>query len=102
MKVFGRMPPILCLLPLLCACGAGPDVLQGEVVRYQSEAKTIAIRDELPPHREVSLSLEKAEMGGEPHVGDKVRVAYRETEGRPMVIRLMNLTHHQELAEPSK
>ena len=91
----------LALLVLLGAgCKDAPKVLQGTVVRYEAPTQTLVVRDELPPYREFFLSLEKAELGAEPRVGDVVRIAYRETVERRVAIRVMNLTRQMELSMP--
>jgi hypothetical protein len=72
------------------------------VVSYDASAKTLVVRDERDPGREVALSTERAEMGERPQASDEVRVAYREAEGRLVATRVMNLTRQKELGAKAK
>src|SRR4030042_1828937 len=77
----------------LFACGESPLVVQGTVVSYDSASKTLVMVDETDPARQLTLSLESAEMGTEPITGDKVRSAYNEAGGKLSALRVMNLSH---------
>ena len=74
-----------------------PLVLQGTVVSYQAESKTIVIKDEVPPSPDVTISLEGAEIGADPSPGNLVRVAYLKTDAGIRALRLMNLSKQKEL-----
>ena len=81
----------------LASCGEGPKVIQGTVVSCDASAKALVVRDERPPQASIAFSLEGAEIGAEPQVGDVVRIAYREAAGRLAASRVMNLTRQKEL-----
>lgn len=83
---------------LLLGCGPGPSVVQGTVVRYDSPARVLAVRDELPPRATMEISVADAEIGADPVPGDTVRVAFRIVGDRPVATRVMNLTRQKELA----
>ena len=89
----------LASIAVLAACDAPPLVVQGTVTAVDAAARTVTLRDELPPNRELVLSLEEAEIGSMPAPQDLVRVAYRERGGRLVALRLMNLTHQEEIAK---
>lgn len=91
---------VSCLL-VLAGCGTPPHVVQGTVVGYSPETHTLVVRDEIPPHREISLSIAHAEIGAAPEANDLVRVAYREAEGAAVAVRVMNLTKQKELQKGS-
>jgi hypothetical protein len=54
------------------------------------------VKDECPPHRELTLALAEAEVGADPEAKDVVRVAYREAGGKISATRVMNLTRQRE------
>jgi len=85
------------LIGLAAACVQPSQVVQGTVSNYQADAKTLVVKDEKPPHAELTLSLESAEIGAEPSAGDVVRVAYRDQQGKLTALRVMNLTRQKEL-----
>ena len=87
----------LASIAVLAACDPPPLVVQGTVTAVDAAARTVTLRDELPPNRALVLSLEEAEIGSAPAVQDLVRVAYRERGSRLVALRLMNLTHQEEL-----
>jgi hypothetical protein len=74
-----------------------PQVFQGTVVSYDAIAKQVVIKNEAAPNQEMLFSLEGADIGAEPGVGDLVRVAYKEEAGQNKVGRLMNLAKQDEL-----
>jgi|MudIll2142460700_1097286.scaffolds.fasta_scaffold2151852_1 hypothetical protein len=86
------------VVALLSACGPAPLVVQGTVIGVDDAAETVTVRDELAPSRELVISLQGAEVGSPPEVGDLVRIAYRDEAGRAAALRLMNLTRQEELA----
>jgi hypothetical protein len=86
------------LLPSATACVDAPKVIQGHVARYDRVSKLLVIKDELPPAREVELSLAEAEVGAEPGVGERVRLAYHERGGRLVATRLANISRQAEIA----
>lgn len=92
-----RLAALCCALALVAGCVDPPLVVQGAVVAYDEQANTVTLRDELAPHAELVLSLESAEIGKAPSLGDAVRVAYRDEGGRLRAVRLMNLTRQEEL-----
>lgn len=80
----------------LSACGEPPQVIQGTVVSFSADTKTLVVKDELPPNAEVSFSLEKADIGYAPEVGNKVRLSYRAEGETMMAVRVMDLSHGAE------
>lgn len=84
-------------LALTLGCVDPPLVVQGAVVAYDEQAATVTVRDELPPNAELVVSLEGAEVGKAPAVGDVVRAACRDEGGTLKAIKLMNLTRQDEL-----
>jgi hypothetical protein len=96
------MKTLLVLLGLLVGggllgCSDPPLVLQGTVQRFDAATHRLVVRDELPPNAEKELATDQAEIGAEPAVGDLVRVAYRERDGRAVAGRIMNLTRQAEV-----
>jgi hypothetical protein len=84
----------LILLGFLLAganCGDAPKVIQGTVSEYQAESHTLVVKNEREPYQDYSFSVDGSDMGEAPAVGDKIRVAYREENGRLKAIRVMNL-----------
>ena len=90
---------LLMLLGLVIHCGSPPQVIQGSVVSYDASAKTLVVRDENEHHRETTFSLEEADIGAEPGVGDVVRIAYRDIEDRSVALRVMIVSRISE-SEP--
>jgi len=89
-------------LGLAMSCGPAPKVVQGAVVSYDANLKTLVVKDELPPNSDLAFSLEgltKDDVGAEPAVGDQVRLAYLEQDGKLKVTRLMNLTRQAEVGK---
>ncbi len=82
---------------VLWACSNPPLVVQGTVRSYDSATKMIVIADEKDPSQELTIALEGADVGAEPKEGDVVRVSYRNQAERHVAIRVMNLTHQEEL-----
>lgn len=79
------------------ACFEGPRVTQGTVVQVDTAARVLVVRDERPPHEEIAFSFAGAEVGADPSVGDVVRLAWKDRDGRPVASRVMNLTRQEEL-----
>jgi hypothetical protein len=96
MKSFAMMLA-LALLALVAGCGAPPRVVQGTVMSYDAESKTLVLKDEQEPRSDAAYSLAGAEAGAQPQAGDIVRLSYRDEGGHQKVIRVMNLTHQEEL-----
>ena len=93
-----RLMLVVCICSLLAqGCGAPGRVVQGTVVSYSQESGILVVRDETPPHAEISLSVTGAEIGALPEANDLVRVAFREDKGRTVATRVMNLTKQREL-----
>jgi hypothetical protein len=90
------------LISPLGACVDAPRVLQGAVVRYDAAQKVLVVKDECPPHREISFGLAEAEVGADAVAHDVVRVAYREAGGQAMATRVMNLTRQKEGAPTAR
>lgn len=80
-------------------CGPAPSVVQGTVVRYDTVAKVVIVRDELAPHATLELSIGGAEVGADPVPGDTVRVAYYVAGNRLTATRVMNVTSQDELGK---
>jgi len=84
------------LLLLAVSCVESPKVVQGQVRSYSADSKTLVVQDERPPGAELTISLQGAEVGAEPAPGDQVRVSYRDQAGKPVAIRVMNLTKQKD------
>jgi hypothetical protein len=84
--------PALLLMFLAVACGEAPQVMQGTVTSYDAGAKILVVKDVLTPHPDLTFSLQNAEFGNEPAVGDSVRLAYRNEGGNLVALRVMSLT----------
>lgn len=79
------------------ACFEGPRVTQGTVVRVDAAERVLVVRDEREPHEEIAFSFAGAEVGADPSVGDVVRLAWKERDGRNVASRVMNLTRQDEV-----
>jgi hypothetical protein len=79
------------------SCGKTPKIFQGTVTAYDSSSKILAVKNEKSPYDELSFSLHDADVGGEPAIGDLVRLSYLEEAGKLAVLRVMNLGHQSEL-----
>ncbi|MEP0828878.1 MAG: hypothetical protein HRF51_10190 [bacterium] len=88
---------LIAVLFMILSCSQAPLVAQGTVLEYQAESKMLRLADENTPHNEYLISLAKADMGLQPVAGDIVRISYREKDGALIGIRVMNLSHQQEL-----
>lgn len=95
-SVLAVIPITACALTLV-SCGEAPQVVQGTVVAYDPSTSTLILRDECPPHGEITLSLEDAEIGAEPESNDVVRAAFRTEGDRHKALRVMNLTRQKEI-----
>ncbi len=75
---------------LLGAVGCYDDVkvIQGTVALLDAENRSVTVEDERAPHARVTLYL--SESPGK--VGSKVRIAYRQKDGKLVVLRLQNLS----------
>lgn len=82
---------------VLGSCSEAPEVIQGTVLGFDSATNVLTVRDECPPHREIALSLESAEIGAAPERDDVVRAAFRSEGGQHTAIRVMNLTRQKEI-----
>lgn len=96
MKRPGLILVSLILISIASSCGNPPKVVQGTVISYAEETKTLVVIDSLPPNVQFTFSLEKAEYGATPQVNDVVRIAYRESGGKLMAIRVMNLDRQRQ------
>ncbi len=85
---------------LLPGCWRGPAVVQGTVVSFDRESKVVVVLDERGGARS-AFDVSGAEIGAEPAEGDRVRLAYREEEGKRVASRLMNLTRQAEIGKGS-
>jgi len=81
---------------VMISCVESPKVVQGKVQSYQADSKTLVVQDERTPGAEMTISLQGAEIGAEPAPGDLVRIAYRDQSGKPVAIRVMNLTQQKD------
>jgi hypothetical protein len=82
---------------MLTSCDPFPNVIQGRVESCDTSAQTLLLRDETQPDRTLEFSLRGAEIGANPVVGDTLRIAYREKDGRNVATRVMNVTRQKEL-----
>ena len=96
-RTLQTMVVIVAASVILAGCVDAPLVVQGKVLACDSAAKTLLVEDERQPGQPLTFALEKADIGAEPAVGDLVRVAYHNENGKLVAIRLMNLSHQTEL-----
>jgi len=82
---------------VLGSCTESPEVIQGTVVSFDSAANVLTVRDECPPHGEIALSIEGAEIGAAPERDDVIRAAFRSEGDQQRAIRVMNLTRQKEI-----
>jgi len=99
MKVLFYLFIFAATIAFVIGCGSGPLVIQGSVTAVDIDNHSLVIRDELPPHGELILSIAKADYGSVPHVGDRVRISYREADGKLNAIRIMALSGSEEKKE---
>jgi len=102
MKRLGLLCIVLPVALALSACGVAPKVVQGTVVSYSEETKTLVVKDEVAPHREITLSVATAEIDATPSPDDLVRVAFRDEGGAAVADRVMNLTKQKALQKGSE
>ena len=88
---------LLAVSVLAAGCVKSPLVVQGKVLGYDAQSKNLVVEDERNPGQSLTFSMAEADVGGEPAVGDLVRLAYHDEGGRLVAIRLMNLSHQTEL-----
>jgi hypothetical protein len=88
--------PLLVLLVAFPACVQSPQVVEGTVTSYDQAANTLILVDPKAPDTPVTLSLEGADVGASPVVGDTVRIAYLERDGKPTALRVMNVSRQEE------
>jgi hypothetical protein len=88
---------LLLLVAVAGACAEPPNVVQGVVVSYDKESRIVVLDDEARPGQTMELSLAGAEIGAEPAVGDTLRVAYRDVDGKHRATRVMNISRQAEL-----
>jgi ribosomal protein S1 len=85
------------LVVLATGCTAPPQVVQGTVTSINPESHVLVMTDEKSPGRQLSLSLEGAEIGAQPAPGDTVRVAFRAEGDKLVATRVMNLTRQGDI-----
>jgi hypothetical protein len=88
----------LLLILLVAACVQAPAVVQGRVQSVDTPGKTLVVAPDATPGARLTISLEGAEIGAEPQVGDIVRIAYRDRGGTLVATRVMNITRQAEIA----
>lgn len=91
-----RIVTLLVLLIPLTACVESPQVVEGKVTAVDTSANMVTMVDSTAPDRAVTLSLEGADIGVPPEVGDTVRVAYLQREDGPRALRVMNVSRQEE------
>ncbi len=83
---------------LAVGCVSTAPVVQGKVTAVSADGKQVSVRNESQSGEPVmAFDVAHAEIGSEPAVGDEVRVVYRDRDGVHVALRLMNITHQQEL-----
>jgi hypothetical protein len=96
-RILRAITGLLIAAVLGAGCVQSPLVVQGKVLSYDAQSKNLVVEDERNPGQSQTFSMEVADMGGEPAVGDLVRLAYHEEGNRLVGIRLMNLSHQSDL-----
>jgi hypothetical protein len=90
----------LSLLALSLSAGGcldAPKVIQGTVVSFEA-GKTMVVKDERPPQTELTLVIDKAQIGAQPAPGDTVRVAYHAEASGARATRIANISRQAEIA----
>ena len=89
---------LLLVALLATGCVSTAPVVQGKVTAVSADGRQVSVQNESRPGEPaVTLDVAEAEIGTEPAVGDEVRVVYRDRGGVHVALRLMNITHQQEL-----
>jgi hypothetical protein len=86
----------------LSACFAAPEVYQGEVVSFDAGTQVVVVRDERPPHQEMSFVVAGGELGAGLQPGDEVRLAFVRERDHARALRVMNLTRQAEVGGKGK
>jgi len=94
MKLFFTLAVIAVLLGT--ACTDAPKVVKGTVLSYDATAKSLVLKDECPPNRELTVSLSGTEIGAEVQANDIVLVAYHGEGGTVAAVRVMNISRQKE------
>ncbi len=90
---------IIGLIVIGAACAERPRVAQGIVSEYDPKTKSLVLVDANQPGESLVISLENAEMGAPPAMGDQVRVSYRTKGDRAIAVRVMHISSRGEHAE---
>ncbi|MBI5533791.1 MAG: hypothetical protein HY898_13810 [Deltaproteobacteria bacterium] len=96
-----RLLPVALVLSCACGCGDPPRVIQGNVVSYEPSTKVVVVADEEPPHAQMTMHVEGADIGADPLVKDLVRISYRDRGGKLTALRVMNLTRQADFKKSS-
>ena len=88
---------LLTMMLVAASCGDAPQVAQGIVIRYDANARSLILREDTALGEEVTFSLQTADFGIEPAIGDTVRLAYRLEGATRLALRVMNLSQQSEL-----
>jgi hypothetical protein len=86
----------------LSACFVAPEVFQGQVVSFDAGTQVVVVRDERPPHAEMSFVVAGGELGADLQPGDQVRLAFVTEGDRARAVRVMNLTRQAEVGGKGK
>lgn len=92
---------VLALTLPLAGCVDAPKVVQGTVVSFEA-GKTLVIKDERPPQAELTLTVDKAQIGAAPAPGDTVRVAYYAEGSGGRATRIANISRQAEIGGKKK
>ena len=97
MRLAGWLAAAAVFAVALAACGPPAPVVQGEVLAEGSGPARLAVLDERRPGEPpLHLDTSRAEIGGVPRPGDRVRVVYRTDGGVHYALAVMNLSRQPE------
>lgn len=94
-RKLARMLACLALAVPVGGCYDDVKVVQGSVIAADVRAGTVTVRDERPPHAEVTYGNAGSKAA---IVGDVVRIAFREQAEGAVVVRLMKLRQNRKRA----
>ena len=99
MKTPWKLAVTIIFVSVFMACSNHPKVVQGTVLSYDDNAKTMVVVNEVQPNSQMTFSLKGAEIGAKPMPNDVVRIVYKDEGGSLIATRVMNLTRQKEVGK---